>query len=296
MSDLQNENSHRAARRGFTLIELLVVIAVIAVLIALLLPAVQNAREAARRTQCKNNLKQLALALHNYHDVKQMLPFIGYHNWGRTDCWTWGVMVLPYLEQSNLQDQLDLNAFAMDPQNVGHLRTPLSVFRCPSETGPETVTFTELGSFEPVTVGLANYGQSLMLYYQWYFFNGPDHQRFATITDGLTNTILLAETVFVDSGDYWGVERYFDAANWCCWMGGFEGFDNYYSVFGHVDTFGSIYSAGDPEAFESPASYHTGGAQFALCDGSVRFISKFVDEDTWFNVVIPDDGNPVGEF
>src|SRR6188508_2861000 len=82
-------------RRGFTMIELLVVIAIIAILIVLLLPAVQQAREAARRTQCKNHLKQLGLAIHNYHDVFNMFPTgVGYSLWG------WKVFILPYIDQS----------------------------------------------------------------------------------------------------------------------------------------------------------------------------------------------------
>src|SRR5688572_14440786 len=97
-----------SARRGFTLIELLVVIAIIAVLIGLLLPAVQAAREAARRAQCVNNLKQIGLALHNYHDTNLSFPLGGVtqsppaRNWGLESCLTWRALILPQLEQSNM--------------------------------------------------------------------------------------------------------------------------------------------------------------------------------------------------
>src|SRR5213595_1234169 len=99
--------------RGFTLIELLVVIAIIAVLIALLLPAVQAAREAARRAQCVNNLKQLGIALHNYHDVNNVLPW-GAGPWGWHD-WSAHVMMLPYIEQTSLFNAI--NFVARDSNN-----------------------------------------------------------------------------------------------------------------------------------------------------------------------------------
>ena len=97
-----------AKDRGFTLIELLVTIAIIAILIALLLPAVQQAREAARRTQCKNNLKQIGLALHNYHDVHRTFP-IG-ARWQRGVGPSWMVGLLPFIEQQNLYDRFDMDA------------------------------------------------------------------------------------------------------------------------------------------------------------------------------------------
>lgn len=117
-------DSRQRVGRGFTLIELLVVIAIIAVLVALLLPAVQQAREAARRTQCKNNLKQMGLALHNYHDVHTVLP-AGYFSFPTSDGtgpasaeidpdtwdggpgWGWGASILPFLEQSSITKQID---------------------------------------------------------------------------------------------------------------------------------------------------------------------------------------------
>ena len=99
---LKQQSRSRKSGRGFTLIELLVVIAIIAVLISLLLPAVQQAREAARRTQCKNSLKQLGLAIHSYHDTHLRLPpaCMGCNQYG------WGVMLLPYLDQANLYNNI----------------------------------------------------------------------------------------------------------------------------------------------------------------------------------------------
>ncbi|HEY2253284.1 MAG TPA: DUF1559 domain-containing protein, partial [Planctomycetaceae bacterium] len=143
----------RYHRRGFTLIELLVVIAIIAVLVGLLLPAVQQAREAARRAQCKNNLHQLGLALHNYHDMAGTLPpgWIG----GATmpNRWGWGTMILPQLDQGTLYNALagaqgmDINSnMAMGFSAVmttlpqpGLLQTVLPVYRCPSDGGEPTV-------------------------------------------------------------------------------------------------------------------------------------------------------------
>src|SRR5437870_6359667 len=119
-------------RRGFTLIELLVVIAIIGVLIGLLLPAVQKVREAANRMKCSNNLKQMGIALHGYHDVNQTFP------WGHQDSnnffsLPWAVFILPYLEQDSLFRQFDTKKQFIDPANQGpQAQTKLSVYICPS--------------------------------------------------------------------------------------------------------------------------------------------------------------------
>jgi prepilin-type N-terminal cleavage/methylation domain-containing protein len=132
-------------RRGFTLVELLVVIAIIGILIALLLPAVQFAREAARRSQCSNNLKQLGIALHTYHDVHNYLPAGWLYSNPPPNVQCWGTMILPQLEQQGIYDQYDFRvpaAFeygAIGAKNVALISTPISTFMCPSVGGREPV-------------------------------------------------------------------------------------------------------------------------------------------------------------
>ncbi|MBX6314796.1 MAG: DUF1559 domain-containing protein, partial [Isosphaeraceae bacterium] len=128
----------RRHARGFTLIELLVVIAIIGVLIALLLPAVQSAREAARRAQCTNNFKQLGLALHNYHDVNGTFPIgrmgIGYnYSPNRGQRRTWAFSVLPYFEQTTMFNALNFSWQFYEPANTTIIRMQLTIFQCPSD-------------------------------------------------------------------------------------------------------------------------------------------------------------------
>lgn len=192
------------SRRGFTLVELLVVIAIIGILVALLLPAVQAAREAARRSQCANNLRQFALAAHNYHDVHNTFPRFGYAPTGH-GLWrgySAHTMLLPYMEQGALYDQVHQYAIAgvAPDETPAEVRTvQVSGFICPSDTRP-----LEHESFWSGGPG-SNYAVSAgpTLYWDWEHEGGRAafpgvftrawETRMADIHDGTSNTILASE-------------------------------------------------------------------------------------------------------
>ena len=194
-------------RRAFTLIELLVVIAIIGLLVALLLPAVQTAREAARRTQCGNNLRQIGIALQNYHELLRALPPGRFRMMedGKGRCFSAYAHLLPFLEASTLYRQIDFNQSPEDPENAVALNQTIPYFLCPSDgkkklQGESAVHNYPLstGTTYPLTLrnprGLPVTG----------IFYENSHTRFAEVTDGLSQTVCIGETVKSDGGpDVW---------------------------------------------------------------------------------------------
>lgn len=257
----------RSNASGFTLVELLVVIAIIGVLIALLLPAVQQAREAARRMQCSNHLKQIALALHNHHDTFGQFP----SGYSPTTGWAWGTMLLPFIEQGAMYDKLAPNENHLDPSVATVLalvQTPLSGYICPSDSGPVLNEDTEpygasqrlarsnyLGIMGSQTVSASTHvGTGTM------FQNSKI--RFGDIIDGTTNTFLLGER---DSVEHRG----------CLWAGSQKHWSSHrHSNVLSTQGINEIINGTHINCF---SSQHPGGAQFAMADASVRFVSETID-------------------
>jgi prepilin-type N-terminal cleavage/methylation domain-containing protein len=223
LSVLIEDFEMKTSKKGFTLIELLVVIAIIAILISLLLPAVQQAREAARRTQCRNNLKQIGLALHNYHDVHSMLPpgrmapGKGQNVPHTPTCWYGWVSplyhVLPYIDQANLWNSIDHNQTRVRESDGSCMANAfikgvtVAAFMCPSDPGHVSGVNTNSyrANFGYVVAGGRNFGDALEVDAVWTTrvaaeMDGPQGGPFcdsaksiSTITDGTSNTVMYAE-------------------------------------------------------------------------------------------------------
>jgi prepilin-type N-terminal cleavage/methylation domain-containing protein/prepilin-type processing-associated H-X9-DG protein len=265
-------------RSAFTLIELLVVIAIIAVLIGLLLPAVQKVREAAARTQCLNNLKQLGLGLHNYHSTYAIFP----PGWKRPDTahdpsWSWSCFLLPYLEQQNLY-----NALSPDTQTLSKafanslpaLQTPIKTYMCPSDTVFPLNTnrpFSLVGITPPVSIAISNYPGNGGNDGDTGLFQENTAIRMGDITDGTSNTLAVGERKSKDGAfaALWaGISQVSnETANG---QSGARGYTYYRMPDG--DTLTNFVAA-----YNAFSSNHTNGANFVFCDGSVRFITYSIN-------------------
>ena len=295
-------------RRAFTLVELLVVIAIIGVLVALLLPAVQAAREAARRMSCSNNLKQIGLAMHNHHDALGKLPTGGDKRSGIRYVIGWTGAIMPYMEQANARSVIDATGanaiFTIMPwrfKNAPHngdkppYTTPFKEFICPaSELGKLSPdAWTAHADINAINQGALHYRanggfpssnpgeftQGTEHRHAWYSTNGVIHPnsttRLADITDGTSNTLFVGETSSalgrkLVSRSWGGIQP---------WTWGYY----YYStdargwlMIDHKTVTHPIGYAGAFFTNETPftSNHSSGGVNMLMCDGSVRFFTK----------------------
>ena len=308
-------------RRGVTLIELLVVVGIVALLMALIVPAVQQAREASRRTSCISNLRQLGLAIHNYHATHKMFPS------GSTNGFSAFVAILPYVEQSALYSQVRFSVVD-DPANSVVHSTRLTVLHCASDPGydappdlPETTNYVANGgagleTFEHFEGMFPPHEQSI----DW--GGGPISDR--DVSDGLSNTAAFAEILIADGAFdrrriVWNtpieysqpseVDQLVDACDSLdvtsqrgdAWSRGWRWMDGNYPLtwYNHSQTPNrmSCYNRTNVLKGTFPAySLHSGGANLCLGDGSVRFVSQSVARVVWRAIGTRASGEVVSEF
>ncbi len=313
------------SRRGFTLVELLVVIAIIGILVSLLLPAVQAAREAARRMQCQNNLKQIALALHNYENIHRTFPLETYYSERPDGSFyynSWVPQILPLLEQTGLANIYDHNSSFFEPNNRAAIETKLEVFECPSTPGGTQLTktlrirdasgwqiLTDRGAYTADYAGQRGIHSGTFPVYvpggvsprNEGIFGGGDGSGFRDIQDGASNTIIVHESAgrsewlrrdrvagqlvrnppeFGGWFDYW-------AGPCAGWMYGFE--DDGLTTRGP-----RFINASNKWA--NPFSFHPGGVNVAMADGSVRFLSDTMSNLTFIALCTEANGEVIGPF
>lgn len=285
------KSSKSLNRVGFTLVELLVVIAIIGVLIALLLPAVQAAREAARRMECTNNLKQIGLALHNHHDVNGKLPASNFHGGAGPYRWSWITRTLPYMEQNNVYDRLDYTVNGWQNGNYALIRETHGEFLCPSDALAEEVREEEGFAAPSWVLSQADYAACIGDYrnssgvgatptYGNHGYGNPIVRgmigrwgwaaNFAKVTDGLSNTMMVGECVgAMCITQNFGTQSFGTTAHPI--------------NFQNRSLQDNLPTQANPRWDESIGfrSYHPTGANFLMGDGSARFIAETIDGATY---------------
>lgn len=323
-------DSRRHRRTGFSLIELLVVIAIIAILISLLLPAVQQAREAARRTACRSNLKQLSLAIHNYHDSYNQFP-LNYALWNLKHpmdgfSQSWMVSLLPYIEQGPLYNEVDFNyGVRNDPRdpggnpggkgNLAIAMTPVSVFICPSDTHPGVMMNRANEHRNDIYWAVNNYkgvAGSNWCWGQWPVRTGVHAE---TKWGVLCNGMERGNGMF-----FFGnmnpcrtrISEILDGASNTFALGEAVPAWSNHTWWFHAN--GASATCAIPlnapprpgSTLEEDVSFwpnnysfmsrHVGGAHFAFADGAVRFISEDIDLFTYRSLATIANGEVTGEF
>jgi prepilin-type N-terminal cleavage/methylation domain-containing protein/prepilin-type processing-associated H-X9-DG protein len=296
----------RRSRHAFTLIEVLVVIGIISTLIGLLLPAVQRVRETANRLRCSNNLKQMGLACHNYHDTFQSLP-PGYLASAAypdtTPGWGWAAFLLPYIEQRTVHDQID---FSQPIANSPVIQTVLPLYLCPSDGVPPRpfpvtdATFTTITLAAPCSYA-ATVGQDASE------VDGPtgdgvfyrnSQTRFSDITDGLSTTVFIGDRAWSQTQGIWAgapqgaVTRAGISNVWPNATGSAQclilAHNNWINITTDAD--------GGLDDF---SSNHPGGVNILFGDGSVHFIHSITVDGPqrreWWAVGTRDGGEPTGD-
>lgn len=300
---LRRHNGSRRRRNvGFTLIELLVVIAIIGVLVGLLLPAVQKVREAANRVRCQNNLKQLALAVHNYHNSNQCLPPAA-GLWAGSG--TWFVAVLPYIEQDAVGAKYQSGQVGYNQASSGATNNQVNIATCPSDIvalkGGQTCGNSSYHNYAAnvgnTAVGTPYSGYNMRTettYYGNTFAGAPftygTSQTLTSISDGTSNTLLLAEVVQGQRQDLRGFIWWVSGAGFVTSL---RPNDTNPDLVTHsycdpnppnppANCTGAN-SAGNTHAIRAFAarSRHAGGINVAFCDGSCRFIANSIDALSW---------------
>jgi prepilin-type N-terminal cleavage/methylation domain-containing protein/prepilin-type processing-associated H-X9-DG protein len=292
---------------AFTIVELLVVMAIIGVLVALLLPAVQKAREAANLSICKNNLKQIGLALQGYNNMQGSFP-VGYFDptpWPQPDQgpgWGWNAYILPYLEQESLLNSINFNLDVGDPANAAAIKTVLPNLRCPSDDVPSTFTITDVGS-NSWTMAQSSYvacngndgvDDFTTPPHTGAFIRSTEGFRTVDIQDGLSTTLFVGERTGRLSYSSWagaptGSQNPF-----------LEAPGNYGAEVTVVMCHAGSTGPNTPGVFDadSTQSPHQNGVQFLFGDGAVHFIANEISIPVWMALATRAGGEIVasGEF